>query len=611
MIPANFPYDQLALGAPTEARKLEAYCRRFAASPRGEGHFILACYAAFPLVMNADLLYKLWMNFGKYHAAENKTTHIPAVAVSDLLLSPLFTPIGEDLFQMPAALRSAFLSYLSVLNLPGADNPWRLHTLEDLAQFMLQYLEKYYQLETPAAAAYREVEEWSAIAFLHPELARRKLLDALTREEAPRSHADQLRLALAAEQLAEQERAVNPEAKGFEAFSSFAEGWKAYLAGRRLHALQAFAQAQGELVALPAPQVLYDSLQTSRPRDDQGRLSVLCVAIDRYQNHSFRLSGCVNDAQMLHDFLQSEWSGDARPVSINLLRDEEATRDRVLDTWSEMLLNARRDDTLVFHFGGHAEKDERGNGEGRAAELICHDHNPSTRAGAISERELSRLARQLAHNHPTIVFILDTHAGTPGWLDPRNPNHIVLAACRVDQTANEIQIEGRAHGLFTYHLVEALRASKGRVTYRRLFHEVQHAVREAQPNQNPQLFGAPRAAHRLFFSARDNEAPRLQELLRQTGYYRGVIDGIHGPQTQQAVESFRRDYALDETEDLLLALEQKALLGDSARVDALIVAGPHQEWIVGQVLEALREWPVLELEILPPDSFARDNRKMR
>lgn len=64
-------------------------------------------------------------------------------------------------------------------------------------------------------------------------------------------------------------------------------------------------------------------------------------------------------------------------------------------------------------------------------------------------------------------------------------NNILLAACQDVQTSTEALVEGEWHGVFTYHLVQALRQAGGALSYAELIARTSDAIRRYV--QVPQL----------------------------------------------------------------------------------------------------------------------------
>ncbi len=66
-------------------------------------------------------------------------------------------------------------------------------------------------------------------------------------------------------------------------------------------------------------------------------------------------------------------------------------------------------------------------------------------------------------------------------------NHVLLAACRDDQTAADAKINNDFNGAFTYHLCETVRRAGGKIEHSRLVAELQQAMQSGSFSQVPQL----------------------------------------------------------------------------------------------------------------------------
>ncbi|HUG66654.1 MAG TPA: caspase family protein, partial [Pirellulaceae bacterium] len=85
-------------------------------------------------------------------------------------------------------------------------------------------------------------------------------------------------------------------------------------------------------------------------------------------------------------------------------------------------------------------------------------------------------------------------------------NHVLLAACRSDQTAADARIGGSYNGAFTYHLCEAARAIGASVSYERLIADVRARLQQGLFSQVPQL--EPHASDGVFLAReRETEVP--------------------------------------------------------------------------------------------------------
>lgn len=86
------------------------------------------------------------------------------------------------------------------------------------------------------------------------------------------------------------------------------------------------------------------------------------------------------------------------------------------------------------------------------------------------------------------------------FLRPRaaeDMNHMLLAACRDDQSSADARIGGDYHGAFTYYFCKTIREGGHQLTYVELVEQIRHALLFNQYDQVPQCEG-PRASQRVF-----------------------------------------------------------------------------------------------------------------
>ncbi|MEC4879832.1 MAG: caspase family protein [Scytonema sp. PMC 1070.18] len=83
------------------------------------------------------------------------------------------------------------------------------------------------------------------------------------------------------------------------------------------------------------------------------RKLALLVGINEYQNDPLR--GCVNDVLLQKELLTHRFGFN--PNDIRILTDAQATRQNILTTFEEHLINqAKPGDVVVFHFSGHGSR---------------------------------------------------------------------------------------------------------------------------------------------------------------------------------------------------------------------------------------------------------------
>lgn len=256
-------------------------------------------------------------------------------------------------------------------------------------------------------------------------------------------------------------------------------------------------------------------------------LYALLVGIDDYPA-SPKLEGCINDVDVAEKYLHTRIK-DRKKLNIRTLKNQEATRQAIVDGFKEHLSQAEKDDTVLFYFSGHGSQEvvplelshlER---DGKLETLVCWDSRTSSRD--LTNKELRYLIASVAEKNPHILIVLDCcHAGsgtrnasyakrvrhapvderprkleefipevmsylqsTKGSVDFPEGRHILLAACADREEANEYSDEGQARGAFSYFLMNALNKNNGILSYRELFKEISSQVRSRIRNQTPRL----------------------------------------------------------------------------------------------------------------------------
>ncbi|WP_165970589.1 protein kinase [Actinomadura sp. 6K520] len=177
------------------------------------------------------------------------------------------------------------------------------------------------------------------------------------------------------------------------------------------------------------------------------------VGIDDYAGAP--LYGCVNDATDVASCLSLE----QYDFDTTILLNSGATRNSILEAISE-LAYASEGENLLFYFAGHGEV------IGQAGYLVAHDarqYDPG-----ISLGHLAQIMESASHNYNHVITILDCcHAGSAfTWSSSRplqagdierevpavNESRCILAACRPEQTADEVD----GSGVFTDALTDCL-----------------------------------------------------------------------------------------------------------------------------------------------------------
>ena len=85
----------------------------------------------------------------------------------------------------------------------------------------------------------------------------------------------------------------------------------------------------------------------------------LLIAIDDYPSPIPKLRGCVNDIEAFASYLSERVAGD-KGVAIKLktLKNGEATRQAVVDAFSDHLGKAKKGDVALFYYSGHGSREQ-------------------------------------------------------------------------------------------------------------------------------------------------------------------------------------------------------------------------------------------------------------
>jgi len=252
----------------------------------------------------------------------------------------------------------------------------------------------------------------------------------------------------------------------------------------------------------------------------------LVVGIDAYRA-TRPLRGCRNDATAAVAYLRSRFDGER--LHILDLYDEQATRQAIVAALRDHLGQARTGDTALFWFAGHGSLAPVPRAlwhlepSGWMQSLVCVDSRDGD-VPDLYDKELSVLLDRVAVRGCHVAVVLDScysaggarevpepgararlippaarlPAATAlipelgaGWTGlPDRSRHVLLAACRSDQLAQELPIDaGEPRGIFSWALLRALAQFGPHATYRELLAAARCAVEDKVSFQAPQLVG--------------------------------------------------------------------------------------------------------------------------
>ncbi|MEP0885174.1 AAA-like domain-containing protein [Trichocoleus sp. ST-U3] len=195
--------------------RIEGFAKQF-----GETHRNLARHAAFPLVLTPDLLYQIWANF---------VLEAPWTAVAHLLLSRLCRQVGYEMYEMDITDRNLLLRELK--------EQFGQKRLDELGEFLLDYVAQRLTEDDPDTQDLAEAQEWTALAYTQPNKAARNLAEALSLKVKQQDITEIFRLTSLVKTFAE------PLAQsGFEPLLIYADGITTFVRGNQEGAATQFAK---------------------------------------------------------------------------------------------------------------------------------------------------------------------------------------------------------------------------------------------------------------------------------------------------------------------------------------------------------------------------------
>ncbi len=238
-------------------------------------------------------------------------------------------------------------------------------------------------------------------------------------------------------------------------------------------------------------------------------MHILSVGVSAYRDSNINLGYPADDAAAVGSALRDTGAPLYGKINATVLVDGKATRAAVSKAMGEISRAAGKSDAVILFLAGHGDTD------GETYYFLPHDADiTNLRESCISSDDLGAFVRGLSANK--VVLLLDTcKSGTAtkamhalaaarGFEDHRIIARIakehgiaVFSAASVSQDAYEIRALG--HGIFTYCLLDALRASPGTVSedgvisVARLLARVNRATRETAAahlkiEQNPIVY---------------------------------------------------------------------------------------------------------------------------
>ncbi len=273
----------------------------------------------------------------------------------------------------------------------------------------------------------------------------------------------------------------------------------------------------------PAPGATPGAGLIDGSREIPGNIYAVIIGISQYASSAITpLDYTDDDARALYEFLVSPRGGNVPRENITFLLNEEATLINVKKALGVFLARkARKNDTVIIYYAGHGAPEADMSGEaddGIAKYIVTYDSDPELLyATGFPMSEIKTIFKRIEADR--IVFLLDScYSGAAGgrtflssklkargltlsrrFLDnavSQGSGRVIITASRPNERSFELDQFG--HGLFTYHLLQALAGSAdtnsdGRVALREAFDYLEDKVagqaKEIGGNQHPMMIG--------------------------------------------------------------------------------------------------------------------------
>jgi len=283
------------------------------------------------------------------------------------------------------------------------------------------------------------------------------------------------------------------------------------------------------------------------------RIVALLIGINDYKKYP--LKGCRNDVEAMCHFLKQHCDQSKDELDVKCLLDNQASRKNTIETFRKHFGTLRKGDQAFFYFSGHGFRMAAPKAfwdESRSSRImesyVLHD---SRLPGGhdLLDKEFVYLMWKVTQGLDILFTVVADccYSGgmnknlessirgedegneerhwteflgakeypqrADGKVEVRNTRHLVFAACREDEKAQEKHFEAQRRGVFTYSLLKALKESGANLTFEELRRRTQTVVYNEASKQHPQLHSTyPEDKNTVFLGGGLKERPKSYTL---------------------------------------------------------------------------------------------------
>jgi hypothetical protein len=265
---------------------------------------------------------------------------------------------------------------------------------------------------------------------------------------------------------------------------------------------------------------------TTKPSVTSSRKKALCVGINDYPGTNNDLRGCVNDAKIWGQLLNSNYG-----FNVKSLFDSQVKHSVFTEMFGNYVSDSKSGDSIVITFSGHGTNvpDLSGDEDDGRDEALClydglliddairdtlKNLNPEAKLTIISDschsgtvtRSFLSMMNKNDHPHPRYMPFEDSvnsfssHKKAKKIFKPEEDmNEILISGCLPHEYSYDARIGGQFRGAMSYYAVEILKKYPS-ITYENFYTHLKASLPSSNYPQTPQLEGKLQNKKTVMFS---------------------------------------------------------------------------------------------------------------